>query len=544
VSRFEVVGDTIDLDSEEIVYEWRHQRHTNGHTAGNLDFGPDGSLYISTGDNTSPYESDGYGPIDERPGREGYDAQGTSASTANPNGKILRIVPNEDEPGYTIPAGNMFQPGTPQTLPEIYAMGFRNPFRFTVDPETGWVLMADYGPDASFADPLRGPQGSVEWNVITEPGFYGWPYCIRENVPYIDYDFATRQSGMPFGCENPVNDSPYNTGLTELPPAKPASMWMGRTQTDARFPGLGTGGAPMSGERYHYDPSNPSATKFPASLDGHWFIAEWGANWIKTVTLDGEGHPSQVHDFPLSGQLVRPGMDLEFGPDGALYLIEWGSGFDGGNADSGIYRIDHVVPHENSPPAIDSLTATPSSGFAPLEVDFTVDASDPDGDELTYQWELGDGDASSDQNPSHTYAEPGSYEVTLTVSDGDDEVSESVTVLVNESTQVAPDLRLSGRPAVRRVGPQQNETKFHFRVANSGDAASGPVSLCVNAPRKRLELAGERCIIRNIPAGQSGGRKAKLRVKPPARGKVTGVRLIARGPNVTTRRTTVQVRAK
>jgi PKD repeat protein len=262
------------------------------------------------------------------------------------------------------------------------------------------------------------------------------------------------------------------------------------------------------------------------------------------VTLDGEGHPSQVHDFPLSGQLVRPGMDLEFGPDGALYLIEWGSGFDGGNADSGIYRIDHVVPHENSPPAIDSLTATPSSGFAPLEVDFTVDASDPDGDELTYQWELGDGDASSDQNPSHTYAEPGSYEVTLTVSDGDDEVSESVTVLVNESTQVAPDLRLSGRPAVRRVGPQQNETKFHFRVANSGDAASGPVSLCVNAPRKRLELAGERCIIRNIPAGQSGGRKAKLRVKPPARGKVTGVRLIARGPNVTTRRTTVQVRAK
>ena len=49
-------------------------------------------------------------------------------------------------------------------------MGFRNPFRITVDQKTGWVLMGDYGPDAGSTDPNRGPQGSVEFNVVKEAG--------------------------------------------------------------------------------------------------------------------------------------------------------------------------------------------------------------------------------------------------------------------------------------------------------------------------------------------------------------------------------------
>ena len=70
---------------------------------------------------------------------------------------------------YTIPAGNLFPRRTrTRRGPEIFGMGFRNPFRFTVDPETGWVLSADYGPDASTTNANRGPQGSVEYNVLTE----------------------------------------------------------------------------------------------------------------------------------------------------------------------------------------------------------------------------------------------------------------------------------------------------------------------------------------------------------------------------------------
>ena len=191
----------------------------------------------------------------------------------------------------------MFPAGTADTLPEIYAMGFRNPFRFKVDEETGWSLLADYGPDAGAANPDRGPQGSVEYNVITEPGNFGWPYCVRQNTPYIDWTFPSGPAGDAFDCEAPVNESPNNTGLTDLPPVEPATMWMGYSDTDARFPGLGTGGAPMAGPRYYFDPSNPSPTKFPEEYDGKWFIAEWNNDWIKTAELDEDGNATGVEDF-------------------------------------------------------------------------------------------------------------------------------------------------------------------------------------------------------------------------------------------------------
>ena len=66
---------------------------------GGIGVGPDGNLYISTGDNVNPFESQGFTPIDERPGREAFDAQRTSANTNDPNGKVLRITPNPDGPG-------------------------------------------------------------------------------------------------------------------------------------------------------------------------------------------------------------------------------------------------------------------------------------------------------------------------------------------------------------------------------------------------------------------------------------------------------------
>ncbi len=226
-------------------------------------------------------------------------------------------------------------------------MGFRNPFRFTVDPETGWVLMGDYGPDASSTNANRGPQGSVEYNAITSAGNYGWPYCIRDNTPYNDYDFATSTSGPKFDCANLTNTSPNNTGLTTLPPARGATAWMGFNDQDPRFtPALGTGGAPMGGPRYHFDPTLASPRKFPAFYDDKWFIGEWNNGWIKTADLNASGAMTGVQNFALGTGYRRP-MDLDFGPDGALYVIEWGSGFNGNNADSGVYRVDYLKGDQN-----------------------------------------------------------------------------------------------------------------------------------------------------------------------------------------------------
>ena len=93
-----------------------------------------------------------------------------------------------------------------------------------------------------------------------------------------------------------------------------------------------------------------------------------------------------------NGCYKRP-MDMDFGPDGSLYLIEWGSGFGGNNADSGIYRIDYVA--EGRRP-IAHAAATPDNGPTPLTVQFSSAGSiDPDGTALTYAWDF-DGNGTTD----------------------------------------------------------------------------------------------------------------------------------------------------
>jgi cytochrome c len=123
LSRWRMNGDTLDQTSEKVVLEFGTQRKDCCHHAGSVEFGPDGNLFISTGDNTHPGgDSDGYAPIDERPGREEYDAQDGPANTHDLRGKILRIRPTSDG-GYTIPDGNLFPKDGSQGRPEIFVMG-------------------------------------------------------------------------------------------------------------------------------------------------------------------------------------------------------------------------------------------------------------------------------------------------------------------------------------------------------------------------------------------------------------------------------------
>ncbi len=126
-----------------------------------------GDLWLGTGDNTNPFASDGFTRRStSRPGRAAWDAQRSSGNTNDLSGKVLRITPQPDGT-YTIPSGNLFAPGTEKTKPEIYGMGFRNPFRIGLDPKTGNVMVADYGPDSGSANATRGPRGTVEWNALS-----------------------------------------------------------------------------------------------------------------------------------------------------------------------------------------------------------------------------------------------------------------------------------------------------------------------------------------------------------------------------------------
>jgi cytochrome c len=170
-----------------------------------------------------------------------------------------------------VPDGNLFPRDGNAGRPEIYVMGDRNPFRISVDSATGWLYWGEVGPDAAADDPARGPMGYDEFNQARAAGNFGWPYCIADNKPYRQYDFSSGVSGPPFSCDEPVNDSPYNTGMRLLPPAQKAWIWYPYGPS-AEFPEMGTGGrTAMAGPVYHFDPSVQSDIALPAYYDNTLF---------------------------------------------------------------------------------------------------------------------------------------------------------------------------------------------------------------------------------------------------------------------------------
>ncbi|MFE2632851.1 PQQ-dependent sugar dehydrogenase, partial [Streptomyces sp. NPDC059374] len=410
LSRFVLKSDnTLDLASEKKVLDVPASRGLCCHVGGDIDFDAAGNLYLSTGDDSNPFASDGFTPIDERASRNpAYDAQRSAGNTNDLRGKILRIKVNADG-SYTIPSGNLFAPGTAKTRPEIYAMGFRNPFRMSVDRATGIVYVGDYGPDSGTASPSRGPAGQVEFNRVTKAGNFGWPYCTGRNDAYVDFDFATGTSGSRFDCAAPRNTSPRNTGLTELPPAQPA--WI--PYDGASVPEFGNGSeSPMGGPVYRYDAASSSDVKFPQEYDGDFFAGEFGRRWIKRIETGGDGTVQSINAFPWAGTQV---MDMAFGPDGALYVLDYGTGYFNGDENSALYRIEHVT---GGRAPLAQAKASVTSGKAPLSVSFSsAGSSDPDGDTLGYAWTFGDGATSTAANPSHTYTAEGQYTATLKVTD-------------------------------------------------------------------------------------------------------------------------------
>ncbi len=361
LSRFTVNGGTIDPASEVEMLRIPAAPDPCCHVGGDLEFGPEGNLYLSTGDDTSPFESSGFTPIDERDVRSPlFDAQRSAANTNDLRGSILRITP-QDDGSYTVPDGNLFtgdeysqarKDGLVKT--EIYVMGCRNPFRMGIDHETGVLYWGDYGPDSRSWDAERGPPGIVEFNRAAEPGFYGWPYFIGPNLPYQDWNFATQTANGPFDPQNPVNESVHNDGLTELPTPQEATIWYTYSwdallnsppeyaqeylPEELPFPEF-EGGAPMGGSVYNVE-NYLSNDALSAYFDNRHFIADRGAStsWIRTVSYGENGEVTDIAPFMPNETFLRP-MDMTIGPNGAFYLLEWGSGYGAPNDDSGIYRI-------------------------------------------------------------------------------------------------------------------------------------------------------------------------------------------------------------
>ncbi len=413
VSRFTMNGDQLNLASEVVLMEWATQRDICCHAAGDMDFDSQGNLYIATGDNTN--HSD-YATLDETDSNKS--SENTASNTNDPRGKILRITPQADG-SYTIPSGNLF-PGGAGGLPEIYVMGARNPYRIFVDSEnTDWLFWGEVGPDANNPG-VEGPEGMDEINLTKEAGNFGWPYFSGDNQPYRNNYAAT-----PFYYDPaaPVNLSQWNTGATNLPPAQPA--W--RSFFHKCF---------LAGPRYYYDPSNLDQQKLPVEFDEAFFYFDFNTSRIWVVQMDEQGNILAGYPKLLASSLFPASKDgfieLKIGPDGHLYILEYGEGCCVDNAGSGkLVRLDYTGIVSNASPVV-SLTADPTNGSLPLLVTFSSAGTfDPDGDPLTYEWDFdGDGTVDSNQeNPTYNYTVAGAFDVLLTVRDDQGGVSaKNVTI--------------------------------------------------------------------------------------------------------------------
>lgn len=441
LSRFVVNADnTLDLASEKIILNVPSINQPGAHHGGSLAFDPSGNLFLSTGDHTNPFPSNGYAPIDARPDHLAADARGTAANTDDLRGKILRIHPQPDG-NYSIPDGNLFPKGTAHTRPEIYAMGLRNAYRIAINPKSSVLYWGEIGPDAGKDSSTLGPRGYDEFNQAKKAGNFGWPLFVGDSQPYGDLDFATNVAGPRFDPKTPVNNSPKNTGLKNLPPATPAMIWYPYAASK-EFPELGQGGrSAMAGAFYTYDRNSTAKNKFPEYYDGTLFIFDWMRNWVLDVRFDQNENYLRTEPFMAGNGDFRRPIDLAFSKDGVMYMLEYGSVYGADNDDARLVRIDYNTGNR-APVArasvVDSLAAAQASarsfltsdnrnapvireavGQVPLRVKFGGRGTDLDQDDvLTYQW-LFDGKTvgAAQPNTTHTYTQPGVYNAVLKVTD-------------------------------------------------------------------------------------------------------------------------------
>ncbi|QHW01539.1 carbohydrate-binding protein [Spirosoma endbachense] len=411
LARYELKGDQLSQASKKVLLEIPTQRKYCCHSAGYLTFSK-GLLYLSTGDNTNAEEIEGHNPTDERPGRELSDDQASTANSKDLRGKILRIKPEPDGT-YSIPDGNLFPKDGSKGRPEIYVMGCRNPFRLSVDPKNGYVYWGDVGPDTN----VPAEEGTLSYDEINQarkPGFFGYPYFLGNNEAFPKYDFATKQEGPKQDPVHPVNNSPHNTGIRELPAAQPAMIWYGK-QASKRFPLVGKGGASaMAGPVYYRDQFADNKNRLPDYYDGKLLIYDWIRRWMMAVTLDKNGNYVRMEPFLSHLKLIAP-MDMQFNRDGSLYILAYGTNWFANNTDAGLIRVNYSEGNRNP---IADIRIDKHYGAAPMTIALSAAGSkDYDsGDQLRYSWQIGS-EKRTGKEVSATINKPGVYPVTLTVTD-------------------------------------------------------------------------------------------------------------------------------
>ena len=424
VSRYTIAGDVIDPASEVVLARGITSQGTF-HNAGDLAFGHDGMLYVSVGDGGCDYATPTNCAGDNDAARDRH----------VPLGKILRITPTGGVPPDNPFASNRDRcapDGVTKVgkfCPETFAWGLRNPFRMAFDPNAPGVRF-----------------------FINDVGQNTWEE-INEGKAGADYGWNVREGHCALGSTtscSPTNPPP--SGMTD------PIFDYGRTEGCGSI----TGGAFV-----------PDGV-WPSEYDGDYLFCDYVCGRIFRLEPDG------------SGGYTRTDFAAELGESSAVHMH-----FAGSTLYYTTYANGGEV-HAITPPATNgaptaSVTATPTSGDAPLTVELDGSAStDPENEALTYEWQWGDGTpgaTTSEPTTSHVYESFGTYTASLVVRDPSGATSPApATVVIDVSTagNRPPTLAITAPPGDARFAVGEPITA----VASASDPDGDPVTLSWQVNRR------------------------------------------------------------
>ncbi|NND71611.1 MAG: PKD domain-containing protein [Rhodothermales bacterium] len=368
------------------------------HTIGTLQFGSDGTLLVGAGDGADFGQIDpgGLHPDCFQAGL--YDAQEDigafrSQYLGSLAGKVLRIDP---ETGAGLDS-NPFYTGDPtQTQSKIWALGLRNPYRYSI--------RHDGSSDPSDGDPGTLFIGDVGWGTwedlhISHGGEnFGWP-CYEGPNTHTGYQAQT----------------PAHSDCSSVTSQDSPDYYWHHGDANLSFPTGLQANAIVAGDLYN-------GSRYPASLNDRLFYADYTRGWVSSSSVDSDNNLS---DHQLFGEDLGAIVDIRHDRYADfIYLVDVGAGE--------VFRLRH--DDENSPP-VAVATATPTSGYAPLQVQFFgSSSSDPDSDPLTYFWDFGNGETATTADTTVVFNNSGVFSVSLTVEDPSGAVNEDVVQIAVGNT--------------------------------------------------------------------------------------------------------------
>jgi glucose/arabinose dehydrogenase len=421
----------------------------SSHSVGDLEFGPEGNLYVSGGEGAS-FESADYGqfgtnvpnPCGDPPAGKGGDeewpdGEGGALRSQNPkllSGKVIRIDP---ETGEGVPGNPLFA-SADATERKILAEGFRNPFRFAIDPATDEVYVGNVGwGEVEEIDRFAGSPGSV-YNS-------GWP-CMEG---------AGRNPGYDFGltlCEG-IYASPGATAAPFFSYRHDAGVVPGDPCN--RFDGSAIAGLDF------YEGSN-----FPPAYKGALFFSDPVRGCIYVMfAKDGRPDPATTVPFLVNGG-VYPGIDVQEGPEGNLFYAKLDDEASNGSGGS----INRIAYFSGNQPPVARLSVDKEWSAGNLTSTFDAGASsDANGETLSYAWDpQNDGSfeaPSATATKTLTFSDSKNHTVAVRVSDQQGATSvDRVTVYPNDTPPV---------PAV--LTPDPDSLRWHVgqAIQFSGSASDG-----------------------------------------------------------------------